>query len=298
MIEPRFLDDLARLDAGVQRRVAEGTRGDQRSTEVGEGLTFSEHRQYTPGDDTRSIDWRVSARTQELYVKQFEAERNLTVHVLVDASASMDFADGQAGETTPPRPDVGNAHKFEFAAKLGLGFAALAADEHNDFRVSLLGETVDRLDRGQSTHGEVLRLIERLNDVDPTGAVDFRRACTDYAATIDSKSIVLVASDFLADPDEIEAGLAALQRNDLTLAHVLSPAERDPPVQGDTIFRDPERDDQVRTYFGRRVERRYRDRLQQHVDAVEAASDRLPARHVPVDTGDPFFDAFADVWVE
>ncbi|WP_336000127.1 DUF58 domain-containing protein [Halorientalis halophila] len=290
MIEPAFLDELARFDPSVQRRVDAVRQGEQRSTEVGEGLTFSDHRRYTPGDDTRLVDWRVYARTEELYVKQYEAERNLTVHILLDASASMDFGGDRTERATP--------HKFEFAAKLGLGFAALAAAEGNDFRVSLLGETFDRLDRGRATQGEVLRLIERCNEIEPSGETDFRTACADYAATIDSKSLVLVASDFLADPAEIEAGLGALQRTDLTLAHVLAPDERDPPARGDTIFRDPERDTRLRTYFGGSVETRYRDRLDDHRDAVEAVADRLGARHVPVDTGADFFDAFGEVWVE
>ncbi|WP_299264362.1 DUF58 domain-containing protein [Halorientalis sp.] len=290
MIDPTFLDELARFDPSVQRRVDAVQQGEQRSTEVGEGLTFSDHRKYTPGDDTRLVDWRVYARTEELYIKQYEAERNLTVHVLVDASRSMDFGGDREARATP--------NKFEYAAKLGLGFAALAAAEQNDFRVSLLGETFERIDRGRSTQGEVLRLIEQLNKTEPSGETDFRTACADYAATIDSKSLVLVASDFLDDTAEIEAGLAALQRNDCTLAHVLSPDERDPPAQGDTIFRDPEADRRLRTYFGANVERRYRDRLQEHLDEVEAVGDRVGARHVAVDTGEDFFDTFGEVWVE
>lgn len=290
MIEPAFLDELARFDPSVQRRVDAVQQGEQRSTAVGEGLTFSDHRKYTPGDDTRLVDWRVYARTEELYVKQYEAERNLTVHILLDASTSMDFGGDRAARATP--------HKFEYAAKLGLGFAALAAAEQNDFQFSVLGETVERLDRGRSTQGEVLRLIEQLNETEPSSETDFRTACADYAATIDSKSLVLVASDFLDDPAEIEAGLAALQGNDLTLAHVLAPDERDPPARGDTIFRDPEADTKLRTYFGATVERRYHDRLQTHLDEIEAVGDRLGARHVAVDTGDDFFDTFGEVWVE
>ncbi len=290
MIEPAFLDELARFDASVQRRVDAVQQGQQRSTEVGEGLTFSDHRNYTPGDDTRLIDWRIYARTEELYIKQYEAERNLTVHVLLDSSGSMDFSGDRSQTDT--------SHKFEYAAKLGLGFAALAAAEHNDFRVSILGETFERIDRGRSTQGEVMRLIETLNELDLGGSTDFRRACEDYAATVDSKSLVLVASDFLEDADEIEAGLGALQRNDVTMAHVVAPEERDPPVQGDTIFRDPEQDSTLRTYFGSRVAKQYDERFQTHRGEIESVADRLGARHVAVDTGADFFDSFSDVWVE
>lgn len=287
MIDPAFLDELARFDASLQRRVESRLQGQQQSTAVGEGLTFSDHRRYSPGDDTRRIDWRVYARTEELYVKQYEAERNLTVHVLVDASASMDY---------PDRDDP--THKFEYAAKLGLGFALLAAADHNDFRVSLVRDTFERIDRDRSTFGEVRRLLDTFNETTPAGNADVARACEDYASTIDSKSLVLVASDCLDDPGGIEAGIGALSKNDVTLTQILSSAERDPPVQGDTIFSDPEREHERRTYFGNRVRRQYRDRLTAHRDAVEAAADRTGTRYVGVDTGADFFDAFAEAWVE
>jgi uncharacterized protein (DUF58 family) len=295
MIDPEFLDELARFDASIQRRVNADLHGEQESKDVGEGLTFSDHRRYSPGDDTRLLDWRVYARTDELYIKQYEAERNLTVHVLLDASASMDF--GARGGTEEAE-DRGATHKFEYGAKIGLGFAALAASEHNDFRFSLFTDTHERIDRNASTQGEVLGLIDRLNETEPEGETDFQQALEDYATTINSKSLVLVVSDFLGDPDGIEAGLAALSRNELTLGHVVEPRERDPDVRGEAIVSDPERGNQLRTYFGSRLVAEYNDRLSAHVGEVEAAAERLGARHELVDTGADFFDSFGEVWVE
>ncbi|WP_226023504.1 DUF58 domain-containing protein [Halomicrobium salinisoli] len=284
MIDPGFLDELDRFEASLAHRTDDRLRGEHRSSAVGEGLTFSDYRNYVPGDDTRLVDWKLYARTGELYVKQFEAERNLTVHVLLDSSASMDVGDG-------------DAHKFEYAAKLGLGYAALAAADHADFRVSLLGERFERIDAGRSDRGEVLALVDRCNETDPEGAVDFERVLADYAATIDSRSLVLVASDFLDDPDSIEAGLDALAGNHLVLAHVVAPRERDPPVSGDVVFEALERSETLRTYFGSKRRRTYRERLRDHVADVEERAERTRARHERVDTDRPFFEAFADVWV-
>lgn len=307
MIDPGFLDELTRYTTSVQRRVESRVHGQQRSTDVGEGRTFSDHRNYTPGDDTRLLDWRVYARTEELYIKQYEAERNLTVHVLLDASASMDFGTPGPGpvdvDTTDNDTDNDTdqaTHKFEYAAKLGLGFASLAAAEHNDFRFSIFRETFDRLDRRRSTQGEVLELVDRCNEIEPAGTADFRQAFRDYAATIDSKSLVFIASDFLGDPADIEAGIATLQRNDCTLAHVIAPEERAPDTStsGETIFIDPERDNRLRTYFGSRRLQEYRERLHTHMNEIEAVANRVAARHSPVDTGRDFFDSFADTWIE
>jgi len=128
-IEPAFLDELARLEGSLRRETDARQQGTQRSPNVGEGLTFSDYRRYTPGDDVRLVDWRVYARTDEYFIKQYEAERNLTVHVLLDTSASMDFGEG-------------SANKFEFAARFGLAFAYFAATQHDSFRFSALGTGV------------------------------------------------------------------------------------------------------------------------------------------------------------
>ncbi|MFB6280895.1 MAG: DUF58 domain-containing protein [Haloferacaceae archaeon] len=284
-IDPGFLDELDRFDPSLDRTTTDARKGEQRSPSVGEGLTFSDYRRYAPGDDTRLIDWRLYARTEEYYVKQFEEERNLTVHVLLDASGSMDYGDG-------------DANKFEFGAKLGLGFAYLTAEENNDFRFAAFGDRHERLDAGRSNRGELLRLIDLLDGTDPSGEASFADALGDYAGTVDSRSLVVVISDFLASPDGVEEGLAALAENDLVCPHLVAPTERDPPAEGDTVFVDPEAGVERRTYFAGRQEATYRDRLDRHVGEIDDRCRGLRAEHPVVDTGTDFFEAFASVWVE
>jgi uncharacterized protein (DUF58 family) len=104
-IEPAFFDELARLERSLRQRTDSRRQGEQQSPNVGEGLTFSDYRRYTPGDDVRLIDWRVYARTDEYFIKQYEAERNTTVHTLLDTPASMHLGEGRE-------------HKLEFAARV------------------------------------------------------------------------------------------------------------------------------------------------------------------------------------
>jgi uncharacterized protein (DUF58 family) len=284
MIDPAFLDELGRFDAVLKRKTTSRYQGEQESPNVGEGLTFSDYRRYAPGDDIRLVDWRVFARTEEFFIKQFEEERNLTLHVLLDASASMDFGEEET-------------HKFEFGAKLALGFAYLFVEENNQFRFSVFTDRNRRLDTGRSSRGELLQLVELLNETPPEGTADFEAALESYAAGVTTRSLVLVVSDFLGDPDALESGLAALARNELVLVQVLTPDELDPAVSGDTIFEDPESDSSLRTYFGSALASQYRNRLDAHVDDVAARAEALGAEHTLVDTGTDFFDAFASVWV-
>ena len=285
MIDAGFLDELRRFDASVDRRADDARQGEQESTNLGEGLTFADYRRYSPGDDIRLVDWRLYARTEEHYIKQFEEERNLTVHVLIDASGSMGYG-GDAERA-----------KFETAAKLGLGFAYLTAEENNDFRIATFGADHERLDTGRSNRGEILRAIDLLNETEPAGEADFERALGGYAETIGSRSLVVVASDYLAEPDDVEAGLAALGGNDLVCPQVLAPTEQDPGADGDTIFVEPETGAERRTYFGGTLARRYRDRLSAHVETVSDRCRTLGAAHTLVSTDDDFFDAFAEVWI-
>jgi uncharacterized protein (DUF58 family) len=282
-IDPGFLDELERYARARERNVADRFQGEQRTRERGEGLTFADYRRYAPGDDTRRIDWRLFARTDEFYVTEYEAERNRTLHVLLDASGSMGYAGDGVG-------------KFEFAAKLGLGFAYLIAREHDDFRFSLFDERPRRIDRGRSNRGEVLSLVDQLGEVTPEGEGDLAAALEAYADEIASRSLVLVLSDCLAPADEIERALEALARNELVLARVLDPVERDLPVSGDVEAEDPETTRSLRTHVGSRRRESYRSRLEDHIDDVAERARLLRARHRLVETDRDFFEAFGDVW--
>ncbi|ELZ91318.1 hypothetical protein C440_13429 [Haloferax mucosum ATCC BAA-1512] len=284
MIDPGFLDELDRFDTSLKRVSNAMLQGDQRSPDVGEGLTFSDHRRYTPGDDPRLIDWKAYARSEELFIKRFEAERNLTVHVLLDATASMAFGEG-------------DLNKFDYGAKLGLGFCHLTAEDNNDFRFSLLGDMPDRIDTDASSRGEVLRLVDQLNETTPSGDGDITAALEEYANSIHSRSLVVVVSDLLFDPDDVAAGLTALARNDVVVAQVLTPEEIGPETTGDAIFEDPESDAVRRTYFGGTAARRYNDRLQSHLADLEERCQALAIDRELVDTGGDFFDTFADLWL-
>ncbi|SEK62296.1 DUF58 domain-containing protein [Haloferax larsenii] len=284
MIDPGFLDELDRFDTSLKRLSNAQHQGEQQSQDVGEGLTFSDHRRYVAGDDPRLIDWKVYARTEELFIKRYEAERNLTVHVLLDATASMDFGEGET-------------HKFEYAAKLGLGFCHLTSEENNDFRFSLVGDSAERIDTGGSSRGEILRLVDHLNETTPSGNGDVQTALESYADTIHSRSLVLVVTDALFDVDDVAAGLAALARNDVLVAQVLTPEELGPETAGDAVFEDPESDETQRVYFGGSAAQRYDERLQRHIEDVDDRCRSLGVEHELVNTGADFFDTFANLWL-
>ena len=107
MIKTDFLHELDRFSLVVHKRVTSNYAGPRRSIAFGRGVVFKDHRIYAPGDDYRAIDWKVFARTDDLYIKTYEEERNLVVHIIVDFSSSMNFG----------KPVT----KFDYASMIGVG---------------------------------------------------------------------------------------------------------------------------------------------------------------------------------
>ncbi len=299
MIEPGFLDELQAYEFELKRNVSSVFRGDERTEYTGDGLVFSDHRRYSEGDDTRRIDWNLYARTDDLYVKEFEEERNVAVHVLLDGSRSMAY---------------GEPSKFEVGAKIGLGYSYLSTRENNDFRFNVFTDEVERLDRRVSNRGEILRVIDELNAFEPEGRADVGGVMADYSSEIDSKALVVVVSDFVApvrsmkdglgdsatviqEKLDIDLGADALSDSYLVMVQPLTSYERQLPASGDTVFSAVESDAEYRSYVTPRRRRIYLERLREHVDDVAAAAEGNRGDHVVVDTSDDFFDSFSRAWI-
>ena len=109
MIDADFLNQLAKFSLLIRKRVTSSYVGARKSISAGRGIVFRDYRVYVQGDDFRAIDWKIYARTDDLYVKNYEEERNLVVHIIVDRSGSMDYGK--------------SITKYEYSAKIGAGFA-------------------------------------------------------------------------------------------------------------------------------------------------------------------------------
>src|SRR4030043_204231 len=151
MIDIEFLSQLKRFHIIVNKRVTSSFSGSRRSTSTGRGLVISDFRPYTVGDDYRSIDWKVFARTDDFFVKRYEEERNLAVHVLIDTSKSMDYS-------------TSKITKFEYGSMLALGFAYLSARNNEKFNLTLISHSSEYL-RAKRSSNQVLGFLNYLNKV-------------------------------------------------------------------------------------------------------------------------------------
>ncbi len=237
-IRPEILAQVRRIQIRTQRMVNDVMSGGYTSVFRGSGIEFDQVREYAEGDELRSIDWNVTARTGELHVKQFMEERELTVLFLLDVSASGDFG-------TVPRA-FGGIHERRTVRDTAAEFCAclaLAAQRNND-KVGLCAFT-DRIERfvpPRKGNQHVLRLIREALALEPEGRGTDLGAALEHVAHVQRRrAVVFVVSDFLDDAERFAQPMRLLaRRHDVVAVRLLDPATRELPKAGLLEVRDPE----------------------------------------------------------
>jgi uncharacterized protein (DUF58 family) len=247
VFDEAFLRQLERLLLLMRSPVRGGLKGGRRSVKRGQSVEFADYRDYTPGDDLRQLDWNVYARLEKLFVKLFVEEEDITVTLLLDASASM--ATG--------RPD-----KLTFAkrAAAALGYIGLASEDR--VAVSALTGRIARRRAVLRGSGRVFRLLADLSSIQPAeGSTDLVAAARHAAAQLHGRGVVVLLSDLLdTGADRVIRELAATG-SELIVLHVLSPDELDPALEGDLRLVDTETGERVDITADLATIDAYKDRL-------------------------------------
>ncbi len=253
LLGPSLAAQLDRLDLRSRRLFPGKLPGERRSKKRGQSVEFAEHRQYAPGDDPRFIDWNALARLDRLFVKVFMEEEDLSVHLVLDASASMETppASSDPGtELAEPGGPLGLNKKL-FAARLGAALGYVALCNQNRVGVTVFGASsrpaVMPDARGSLNVQRLLRFIrenmwpeagEEAADA-PADAGALKRALDLVAASRSGKGVIVVVSDFFcAEPGGFEPALRSLTSVagsggfDVYCVHTLAPAELDPSLLG------------------------------------------------------------------
>jgi uncharacterized protein (DUF58 family) len=231
VFDEAFLRQLERLLLLMRSPVRGGLKGGRRSVKRGQSVEFADYRDYALGDDLRQLDWNVYARLERLFVKLFVEEEDVTVTLLIDASASM---------------ASGHPEKLLFAkrAAAALGYIGLASEDRVAVS-ALVGRTARRRAALRGS-GRVFRLLADLSAIEPVdGPTELVVAARHAAAQLHGRGVVVLLSDLL-DPaaDKVIRELAATG-SELIVLHILSPDELDPPLEGDLRLVDAETGAQV-----------------------------------------------------
>lgn len=267
MLARELLAKVRKIEIRTRRIVDELTGGAYRSVFKGRGIEFSEVREYIPGDDVRDIDWNVTARTAVPHIKKFTEERELTVILAVDVSASSSF--GSRGVEKKER-------MAEAAALL-----ALSAIRNHDKAGMLLFSDKNELylpPRSGRTH--VLRIIREMLGCEPEHrGTDIRAALASLAGSLKKRAVVFFISDFAAEPDYLRELTVLSRKHDLILIRITDPLERGLPRIPAIRVRDAESGAVLHVGF---PTRRSRERLAE-TESFLAEKIRGIARHAEAD---------------
>ena len=227
MIPRHILQKVKRIEIRTRGLVNDLFGGEYHSVFKGRGMTFSEVREYQPGDDIRLIDWNVTARTGSPFIKIFEEERELTVYLMVDISASGEFGSGQ--------------HlKREIGAEIGavLGFSAI---KNNDkVGLILFSDEIEKYVVPKKGKSHVLRVVRELLYTEPKRTGTSLKRALDYLLKMAKrKSVIFIISDFL-DQDYWPSLKVVNRKHDVIGIRLYDPAESEVPDLGLSKVEDPE----------------------------------------------------------
>ena len=229
--DPASLAALGHIEI-VARWIVDGfLTGLHRSPRKGFSVEFAEHRPYQPGDDLRYLDWKIAARADRWVVKQFEEETNLRATIVLDVSRSMDWTGDPARLT-----------KLAYAEHLVAALALLLLRQRDAVGLIRFDAAVRSAVPPRARRQQWRRILAALADPGSGKASDAPGALDQAARLIRRRGLVILVSDLLVDPDEAERALRRLRAagHDVTVLHLLDPAERDLTLTGDAVFVDPE----------------------------------------------------------
>ena len=273
-----FLDPqvLARIDnlELLAKVVVDGfVNGLHRSPHMGVSTDFAEHRAYMPGDDIRRVDWRVYARTDRFYIKQFEAETNADVGFLVDVSGSMGFGSG-------------DVTKLDYARFLTASLAYFSAGQRD--RVGLYAFDTDIAEYVRPSAAHLDKILHALARVEASSEGSWDDALARVANTFRRRGILAVVSDFYDDPEKLTSSLGSLkaQGHDMVAFHVIDPAEVDFPFEQASNFQDLETGQILPIVPGKLAEA-YRTQVADHIQALSDLFAKRRIDYVLLNTKEP-----------
>jgi uncharacterized protein (DUF58 family) len=227
-LDPQMLARLQGLQLRARLIVEGYISGVHRSPFHGFSIEFAEHREYSPGDDLRYLDWKVLGRTDKYYLKQFEEETNLICYLLLDTSESMHY-----------QSDAAAMSKLEYAKCAGAALAYLILQQQDSVGLVTFDREIRALVRASSNPSHLKELLHVMEQSAAERKTSTGAIFHELAERFKKRGIVVILSDLFDNVDAMMAGLKHFRhrRHEVILLHVLDPAELDFPFRNTTLFR-------------------------------------------------------------
>lgn len=266
----------------LARSVVEGYRvGEHRSPFKGFAIEFAQHREYTIGDDTRHLDWKVLGRTDRYYIKQYEQDTNFVAQLIIDGSESMNYGSGKIT-------------KMQYAKVLSACLAYLVLSQRDAIALHLfdteMRETVTRTD----SMGKIHNIMARLSAFEATQQTKLGQALSDVARMTKARGIIIIISDFFDDEEAFEKGINQLRfgGSEVIVFHVLDNYEIEFPFTGTVEFTGLEVPDKMKTNPSA-IRKSYLEQFNKFRKRVQQACDTTGCHYILADTSHPLSEMLA-----
>lgn len=206
--------------------------GIHRSRSKGFSVEFEEHREYSPGDEIRRIDWKALGKFDRYFIKETEDETNLRAYLILDVSASMDYTSN--GIT-----------KFSYGCILAASLAHVIIKQQDAAGLVTFSDRIESFIPPRAQRGYLMEILRALEGITPSGETSVGKILQEVAGKMNRRGLVILISDLLDEPESILEGLHLFRfkGNDVIVFHLLDPAELELPFEGNILFEDMEQVD-------------------------------------------------------
>lgn len=231
--------------------------GIHRSRSKGFSIEFEEHREYSPGDEIRRIDWKALGKFDKYFIKETEDETNLRAYLLLDTSASMDYASN-------------GISKFDYGCILTASLAYVILQQQDAAGLVTFSDRVEAFIPPRARRGYLTEILHALEGRKPSGETNVGKILEEIAGKIKRRGLIILVSDLLDEPEEILKGLRLFRfkGNDVIVFHLLDAAELDLPFDGNILFEDMEETSLRVTADPQAIRKIYRKVVEEFVDRL------------------------------
>jgi uncharacterized protein (DUF58 family) len=254
--------------------------GKHKSPFRGSSVEFADYKEYVPGDEVDRIDWRAYGRSRRLFVRQYEAETDMVVYLLVDVSASMSYA------------NAGCPSKYIIAAKIAAALAYLMIHQGDKAALATFADTLSRVLPPGGTRRHLHHLVTELESVQPASGTGIAAALQECNTVFRKRGRIVLLSDFWDDTETCFTALDRFlhRRFDILLLHLVHPDELDLPSVAAARFEDLESGEQI-PVEPEEIRDAYRRSMRERIDHIASQAHHRRIQHALVNTSHPYLDA-------
>jgi uncharacterized protein (DUF58 family) len=275
-LDPSTLASISSLDL-VAKTVVDGfVAGLHRSPDFGFSQEFAEYRAYSEGDDLRHVDWNVFARTERAYLKRYRGETNTQILLLLDTSASMGFSSQQV-------------NKLEYAKFVGATLCYMANLQRDAAGLIIFDEDIKNYVAPSTRQGQLFRLLHAIEKAEVGTHTDFSKPFVHFQNFLHRRGLVVVMSDFYADPETIIRTVEPLRfkGNEVILFHMLDPQEIRPKFREPVLLYDLEDTTNSLEVSPDYAKQEYRTKIDSHIEKLSSKARGAGMEYFLMDTGRP-----------